>query len=909
MADLSSVIELIFRGVDDVSEVASKVSASLSSMGSTVTNIAQPFASAAKGIEIFSAALATAGTAMGVIAFNSAIKFESSLADLNKQLEAGEGQASDYANTLNDLALKYGVNANAVAASLTNFKAAGFSASESLTLVKTSLDYVIASGLDAGFASEKMIAILKGFDAPATQAGHAMDVLNKAADMTASSSRELTQGMADLSPIAKLAGLSFEDTAAILSKIVDVFGSGSEAADALKTGLLRLVDPSAEAAAELSRLEVATKDSSGNLRNVKDILLDLGPAFVKLTDSQQLQSASIIFGKEQAAKMVQVMGQMNEAMDLSAKLTATAGGSMEKEVVERLKTGEVAVNRFVEAWRQLNTAIGTQFKEGGKDALNALTDLEHSFAKLIEGGGLAPLFDAMRPAIESFVKTVESIANNLPAAFRGVDFSPLIISAGDLGREFLKLFDLFSGGVDLTTVEGLQIVIQKIINGSAALIDVVNGIARAFEPFVNAAGRASDSFSELDRASHIDFGTFLGTMQAVVAAGPALSAVLYGIAESGLSMFDAMNVAFGGLKVIINSLQLGFNVIELGALQFARAMEIASFAITWGDVAKQHEKNVGEITDLIEKAKTAALRNSDELWQGWDQATGKTGTATDSLRAKMDTFKKSQEGLSAAEKDVISGFDDSINAVSRYENAMEDAEKANRKAGDSAKGLQAANKDVFALSANVAANEYVDSLGNIVKSYDQVGAATVKATGAFKLHGEAAKRVGEETDAAAKKTDEFKIKMEQIASNERIKTIEFAVKLNIASIEGETKRVEAAFKSIDNTVTDTGKLISDLFGDLAKATSYDKVDIQNQIEKENRRRDQALADQHDLVQAQVELLRARLERINTGEALIRIDSAGTEPALEALLWELLKKIQIRANSEMQDFLLGVKLAA
>ena len=910
MADLSSVIELIFRGVDDVSDVASKVSSSLSSVGSKVTDIAQPFASAAKGIEIFSAALAAAGTAMGVIAFNSAIKFESSLADLNKQLEVGEGDAKDYANTLNDLALKYGVNSNAVVASLTNFKAASFTASESLTLVKTSLDYVVASGLDAGFASEKMIAILAGFKAPATEAGHAMDVLNKAADMTASSSIELTQGMADLSPIAKLAGLSFEDTAAILSKIIDVFGSGSEAANSLKTGLLRLVDPSAEAAAELDKLGVAIKDSSGNLRGVKDILLDLGPAFTKLTDSQQLQAASIIFGKEQAARMVQVMGQMNEAMKLSADLNKEAGGSMEREVIIRLATGEVAVNRFVEAWRQLNTAIGTQFREGGKDALNALTDLEHSFAKLIEGGGLAPLFDAMRPAIESFVKTVDSISTNLPAAFKGVDFSPLIISAGDLGREFLKLFDLFSGGVDLTTVEGLQIVIQKIINGSAALIDVVNGITRAFEPFVSAAGRASDGFSELDRASHIDLGTFLGTMQAIVAAGPLLSAVLYGVAEAGLNMVDAINVAFGGVKVVINLAQLSFESLATAALLVAQGLEYLASKVTWGDVAEQHRRNVDEIEAKLVDLEKNAKRNLGELGDAWEQASGKSGTATDSLRAKMEAFKESQKGLSEAEKDVISGFNDSINAVSQYENAMQDAEKANVKAGDSAKGLQAANKDVFALSSSIAANEYVDSLGNVVKSYEQIGGATVKATGAFKSVGDAAKNSADKVDEATKKSDEYKIKMEEIASNERIKVIESVVKLNIAELQADAERAKAIISSIDTTIKSTGDLLGTLFGELNKTTSsFNAVEITNQIAKENAARKDAFDLQKKLTEAEIERINAQTAALDRGVSMIQIDGKGLQPHLEAFMFEILKTIRTKLTGSYSDFLLGLAAAA
>ena len=63
---------------------------------------------------------------------------------------------------------------------------------------------------------------------------------------------------------------------------------------------------------------------------------------------------------------------------------------------------------------------------------------------------------------------MQAIAQNLPAAFDGVDFTRLTDALGDVGTELNNLFD-----VDLTTTEGLQSAIQQIVDAIAALTEFV----------------------------------------------------------------------------------------------------------------------------------------------------------------------------------------------------------------------------------------------------------------------------------------------------------------------------------------------------------------------------------------------------------------------------------------------------
>jgi hypothetical protein len=136
------------------------------------------------------------------------------------------------------------------------------------------------------------------------------------------------------------------------------------------------------------------------------------------------------------------------------------------------------------------------------------------------------------------------------------------------------------------------------------------------------------------------------------------------------------------------------------------------------------------------------------------------------------------------------------------------------------------------------------------------------------------------------------------------KSIEWKAKVDIAQIESATKIMEAAFKSVDATVADTGKTLTSTYADLYKAGS-DTNFVERMIREEGERRDRALDMQEDLVEAQTKNLDARTEAMRSGEAMIQIDGAGLQPHLEAFMFEILSAIQIRANAEGAQYLVGI----
>ena len=939
MADLNTAIKIILSGGDSVSAGLRTVSGALSDLSSVAEGIAAPFADIAKYVEAADAALLGLATVAIVKSVQEAKTFESSLLDLQKQMETTEGSAQDQAARLEEIAQKYGQNANELVSSTADFKAAGYDMDTSIKLVTSSLDLMIAGGVKTSDAVDIMNRSLAGFQVPAkdvvTEGQHIGDVLNKAADITKSSFSELAKGFADLSPIAKATGLSIEETAAILTEVIDVFGSGSEAANSLKSGFLALLNPSSEASKEMQALGVSVTDTSGKYKTIKTILSELAPAFNNLTDSQKLHVAAVLFGSEQAGKFVQVLGTYSDAMGRAKTLNEEAGGSIEKEVTTRLQSAEVQFNRTVEAIRQLEVHFGSQFLSAVAGASGGITELVNAFKSLVDSGALAPFIALIEQGATTIGNALKAMAANLPQAFAAVDFSGLLSSINGLGEELGTLFQALFGNIDLTTVEGLASAIQTVVNIGESLTLTTQGIIQAFEPFAATIGETVQHFNALDQASKIEFGTFLGDMQAIVSAGGLVGGAIIAIGQTSLEISPIIDAVFGGITAGVNAMQVTFDAIMLGILNLKKTLlegllaanEFgASIAFTDASKAESIRAIAGITANLealgvtMDAVSSNLERNKTEMEQGWSKATGEASDKTAALQARLDTAKTS---LSAHRDEVLHNNEALQDWSTGLQQAQSKIETNTTRLTDWSDGLQKTNghlkeigvsQDALSKAPGLDSNiqkvqVWDETLGKMVTVYGATSEAAIKATGAFAAVGSSAETQAQKVNEAAKATENYKIKMEEIASNERIKIIEAEVKLNIAGLEAQTKQVEATFKSIDNTVSSTGELIGSLFGSLNSAKdTWTQWEITEQIALENERRERALKLQEKLTEAQIDALYARTRAINQGNALITVDGSNLAPHIEAIMWEFFRSIQIKVNAEFSEFLLGLPTA-
>lgn len=926
MADVKSTIDLIFNGIDNASDVARRVSGSLGDLSGSAKGISQPFADMADRLAVVQAAMAALAGVIGTVAFNESAKFQTSLASLQKQMDANEGSAQQYVAQLRELALRYGENGNALVESAADFKASGYDIDTSIKLVKGAMDLAIAGGVETARATDLMNRSLAGFQVPAAdvvkEATHIGDVLNKTADITKSSFSELAAGFADLSPITKQTGLTFEETAAILSKVIDVFGSGSEAANGLKSGFLSLVDPSKESAAAMAALGVNYKNADGTLRSVKDILGALGTAFDGLTDSQKLQTAAVIFSKDQAEKMVAVLSEWSGAMDRAATVAREAGGSIEKEVGIKLALAETAVKRTNEAFRQLAETLGNQFRDSTAGVIGSIGDLAIAFRDIVESGKLEPLFVALRENLGDLDTLFKTIAKNLPAAFDGINFNRLLSALADLKKEGAAALEALFGPIDLSTVEGLRTAMQRIVDLVAALTKATAGELGGWQEYLKGIRATATAFLDADGSMQKFIGRLIGlgsglnaaagyfdaintALLSFIAFGPKLAAIpatLSSIA-AGFSAFAASSagLALGVAGVAAGVSVLTFELTRLSGLDKTLNDVLAPDALagkgaTLGTALYDLAESMGLVKGAVENADTPIRQVSDALRQQVDAAR--------ETRTSINAYLDAQESAAQKTRDTSAETERLVNVWRQLGYEYDDATGKVSKLKDAL--------DFKPLPDNVVTGAYLTNIEGavavnqaLVKSYSQISGETVKATGAFKGPGDAAQRQAEQVDEAIKKAQEYQIKMEEIASNERIKTIEAVVSLKTEGLKQDAERVKATFASINETVKSTGDLIGSLWGTFKGADRWTQAKIESQIAEENRRRQEALDLQKKLAEAEIDRIKAQADALRRGDAVIKIDGTGLKPHLEAFMWEILKTIRVSANEQYQEYLLGL----
>ncbi|MCL9645323.1 phage tail tape measure protein, partial [Rahnella victoriana] len=177
---------------------------------------------------------------------------------------------------------------------------------------------------------------------------HIGDVLSTAMNKSAATFDGLSDTMTYLAPVAKSAGVSLEQTAAMAAALADAKITGSMAGTGAKAVVTRLQAPTGTAAAALGELKVKTADKKGNMRPLFTILKEMQKSFEKnkLGNSQKMQYMKAIFGEEAAGAALTLMGDAS-----SGKLD---------ELTKALKTSDGKTKALVEV---MQDNLGGDFKE------------------------------------------------------------------------------------------------------------------------------------------------------------------------------------------------------------------------------------------------------------------------------------------------------------------------------------------------------------------------------------------------------------------------------------------------------------------------------------------------------------------------------------------------------------------
>ena len=318
----------------------------LKTAGAGVSDFSKKISGIGKGMTIAGAAILT-GFGMAI---KTASKFEQSMANTASVASAtGEEleKMSDYAREMGEQSV---FSASQAADAMYYLASAGMDTEEIMGALEGTLALAAATASDLSYTSASVAASLSQFSLDASEAGRIANIFAAGISNSQATMEKLTTSMSYVGPMAYSMGMEIEDTTGILMGLYDAGIDGSKAGTALRMSFVKLIDPTKEGTAALENLEVAIKDSEGEMRPFKDIIDDLGVAGMSTAD------AMAIFGVRAGPAMMALVNQGTGAIQKNVDAVTDTEKAMEMAAIH-VDTVQGAIKFLRSAFEELQLTL------------------------------------------------------------------------------------------------------------------------------------------------------------------------------------------------------------------------------------------------------------------------------------------------------------------------------------------------------------------------------------------------------------------------------------------------------------------------------------------------------------------------------------------------------------------------
>lgn len=240
----------------------------------------------------------------------------------NATMKNSKEQAELLNTAMKDAAANSTYGMNDAATATLNFARAGLNAEQAAATLVPAMNLAAGEGGNLDTVSAGLVATINGFGDSFDNASTYADVFANACNNSALDIDTLSDSMKIAAPIFKTAGYNVNDAALYLGVMANAGIDANEGANALKTGLSRLIDPSKQGAMWMKHLGVEVTNADGSMKDTLTVQKDLHDAFSGLSESEQIAAASAIFGKNQMSKWLALI---NTAPEDVAKLSSSIG--------------------------------------------------------------------------------------------------------------------------------------------------------------------------------------------------------------------------------------------------------------------------------------------------------------------------------------------------------------------------------------------------------------------------------------------------------------------------------------------------------------------------------------------------------------------------------------------------------
>jgi len=346
----------------------------------------QALAAGARNAGMAGVGVATAGTLAGVTLLRPGYDF----AQKNSELQAvlGVDKQSPEMQALHQQARQLGDNTaasadDAAGAQIIIAKGGGDAAAiQAVTPV--TLDMALANRRTMEENAALLMGMRSAFQLSNDKVAHIGDVLSTVMNKTAADFDGLSDALTYAAPVAKNAGVSIEEAAAMVGALHDAKITGSMAGTGSRAVLSRLQAPTGKAFDAIKELGVKTADSKGNTRPIFSILKEMQGSFEKnnLGSGQRAEYMKTIFGEEasSAAAVLMSAASTGKLDQLTATLKASDG-----KTAALVKVMQDNLGGDFKEFQSAYEAVGTDLFDQQESSLRKLVQTATGYVLKLDG--------------------------------------------------------------------------------------------------------------------------------------------------------------------------------------------------------------------------------------------------------------------------------------------------------------------------------------------------------------------------------------------------------------------------------------------------------------------------------------------------------------------------------------------
>ena len=394
----------ISKSLDSLSKKTSKIGQGFTNIGGALTT----------GITVPILGLTTAAVSVG----NS---FEKQMS----RVQAIAGATKDELKQLTDQAMDLGAetsfSATQVAEGMENLASAGFTTQEIMEAMPGLLDLAASSGAELATASEIAASAIRGFGLEASSSAHIADVFAEASARTNAQVEDMGYAMKYIAPVANTMGLKIEEVAAAIGIMSDAGIKGEQAGTTLRGALVRLTKPTDKMIGVMEELGISFYDNEGKMKSLTEMISMLQDATKDLTDEQEQNALTTLFGTESLSGMVALINRGAEDLSNMTKSFESCDGAAQNMADTMLDNTAGSIEEMTGAIESLAIKVQQMLAPYITETANKIQELINKFMELPEStqktilaiAGIAALLGPILLIIGQVINSISIISGVL----------------------------------------------------------------------------------------------------------------------------------------------------------------------------------------------------------------------------------------------------------------------------------------------------------------------------------------------------------------------------------------------------------------------------------------------------------------------------------------------------------------